>query len=102
MILVTPVWWGLGVARVSAVESVFTNGEPQSAETHPPLLLPLGQMEEAKLGGFMWVLKNKLRPSCFRSQDFTELTPSLRLLFFFSHEITSWELKTGKAPEKSI
>jgi hypothetical protein len=100
VILVTLVLWGLGVARVKAVESVLMNSEPQPAETHHPYLLPLGQMEEAKPGSFLWVLKIKFRSPCFRSQDFTELTSSLRMLF--SHGNTSWELKIGKAPEKCI
>lgn len=67
MILVTLVLWGLGVARVNAVESVLLNGEPLPAETHHPLLLQLGQLEEAKPGSIVWVLKNKLGSPCFHS-----------------------------------
>lgn len=59
MTLVTLVLWGLGVARVSAVESVLLNGEPVPAETHLPLLLQLGQIEEAKPGSIVWVLKKQ-------------------------------------------
>lgn len=51
MILVTLVLWGLGVARVSAVESVLLNGEPLPAETHhPSIVATVGTAGGSKAG----------------------------------------------------